>query len=97
MAYLPEVIHNEIEQDFQQIDEMAVESGSKAMLDEANWHGENLAEKFAELNSFHERAFWTFLSRPDYWSGASAFNHANNIPLSYWRRRKNIPSIDQLS
>jgi hypothetical protein len=33
----------EMEQDFQDIDELATEGGSKAILDEARWHGEDLA------------------------------------------------------
>lgn len=98
---LPEDTRNNIEQDFQEIDEMATESGSKAILDEANWHNENLAEQFAKLNGFHEHAFWTFLERPQYWQVAIAFNHADSIPTSYWRKRKNLPikttSFDSLS
>jgi RecB family exonuclease len=35
----------EMEQDFQDIDELATEGGSKAILDEARWHGEDLAER----------------------------------------------------
>jgi hypothetical protein len=30
--------HKEMEQDFQDIDELATEGGSKAILDEARWH-----------------------------------------------------------
>jgi hypothetical protein len=36
----------EMEQDFQDIDELATEGGSKAILDEARWHGEDLAHGF---------------------------------------------------
>jgi hypothetical protein len=39
----------EMEQDLQEIDELATEGGSKAILDEARWHGEDLAEQFASL------------------------------------------------
>src|SRR3979411_189235 len=69
----------EMEQDFQDIDELATEGGSKAILDEARWHGEDLAERFAWLTGFHEHAFWTNLERPKYWLGALA-----------WRKRKNV-------
>ena len=81
----------EMEQDFQDIDELAAEGGSKAILDEARWHGEDLAEQFASLTGFHEHAFWTFLERPKYWQGALAFHHADTVPFSYWRKRKNVP------
>jgi hypothetical protein len=59
------------------------EGGSKAILDEARWHGEDLAEQFASLTGFHEHAFWTFLERPRYWQGALAFHHADTVPFSY--------------
>lgn len=26
-----------------------------------------------------------------YWAGALAFHHADMVPASYWRRRKNVP------
>jgi hypothetical protein len=91
----------EMEQDFQDIDDLATEGGSKAIMDEARWHGEDLAEQFASLTGFHEHAFWTILERPKYWLGALAFHHADTVPLSYWRKRKNVPrkpaSVDAIS
>lgn len=88
---LPEEVRNEMEQDFQDIDELATEGGSKAILDEARWHGEDLAGQFASLKGFHEHSFWTILERPKYWLGALAFHHADMVPFSYWRKRKNLP------
>ena len=91
----------EMEQDFQDIDELATEGGSSAILDEARWHGEDLADQFATLTGFHEHAFSTILERPKYWLGALAFHHADAVPFSYWRKRKNVPrkpaSVDALS
>ncbi|MBY0545022.1 MAG: hypothetical protein K2Q14_05680 [Gammaproteobacteria bacterium] len=86
---LPENIRNPMEQDFYAIHNMATEAGSKAIIDEATWHGENLALQFSMFKGFYEHAFWTFLERPEYWDGASAFNHADT--LTYWRKRKNMP------
>jgi len=88
---LPEEARNEMEQDFQEIDELATEGVSKAILDEARWHGEDLAGQFAALNGFHEHAFWTFLERAKYWPGAVALHRADMVPASYWRKRKNLP------
>ena len=98
---LPEDARNVIEQDFQDIDELATEAGSKAILDEARWHGEDLAQQFASLAGFHEHAFWVNLERPKYLPGALAFHHADAVPASYWRKRKNLPrrpaSVDPVS
>ncbi len=88
---LSDNIRKVMEQDFQDIDELATEGGSKAILDEARWHCEDLAQQFASLTGFVEHAFWTFLERPKYWQGALAFHHADMVPYSYWRKRKNVP------
>jgi len=88
---LPEDTRNAMEQDFQEIDELACEGGSKAILDEARFHGEDLAEQFAGLDGFHGHAFWTFLECPKCWRGAVALHHADTVPASYWRKRKNLP------
>ncbi len=88
---LPEKENRDIEKDFREIDSMATEGGTKAIIDEAGSHGEELGPVLSELDSFHDRAFWTFLNRPDYWKGAVQFHYADNIPSSHWRKRKNIP------
>lgn len=98
---LPEDARNAMEQDFQEIDELACEGGSKAILDEARFHGEDLAETFAGLDGFHEHAFWAFLEHPKCWRGAVALHHADTVPASYWRKRKNLPrkpaAVDEAS
>ena len=74
---------------------------AQAVGREARWPGEDLAEQFASLTGFHEHAFWTFVERPKYWQGALAFHHVDTVPVSYWRKRKNVPrkpaSVDALS
>jgi len=98
---LAEEVCKPMEQDFQDIDELATEGGSKAIRDEADFHGESLAEQFSKLGSFHEHAFWTLLERPKYWPGALAFHHADAVSPRYWRKRKNLPrqtaSVDDAS
>jgi len=88
---LSEKERTDMEKDFREIDLMATEGATKAIIDEANWHGEDLAPILSQLKSHHERAFWTFLNRPAFWKGAQQFYYADNIPASYWRKRKNIP------
>jgi hypothetical protein len=88
---LPEKERSDMEKDFREIDFMATEGGTKAIIDEAGWHGEELGPVLSELKSHHDRAFWTFLNRPAFWKGAFHFHYADNIPASYWRKRKNIP------
>lgn len=44
----------------------------------------------ASKKNHYEKAFSTFLDHPTFWKGAALFFHADS--LSYWRKRKNIPS-----
>lgn len=87
----PDDKSEKIESDFREIDALATEGGTRAILDEARYHEEDLTEKFSKLKDFHERSFWTFLNRKKYWLGAFRFYHADNIAQSYWRKRKNLP------
>lgn len=80
---LPDTQRGEMERDFKEIDALA-EGGLKAIIDEAEFHGENLAELLSEHEGFHEKAFWVFLERPKYWPAARAFCHADSISSSQW-------------
>ncbi|MBF0422165.1 MAG: hypothetical protein HQL73_04155 [Magnetococcales bacterium] len=88
---LDQETRDRLERSFREIDGLADEVGVKAILDEADWHGEDLAETFANMKGHHERAFWTFLKRDQFWPGAVLFSHVDGISPSYWRRRKNLP------
>jgi len=70
---------------------LATEGGTKAIIDETDWHKDELGPTLSELKSFYDRAFWTFLNHPAYWKGALQFCYADSLSLSYWRKRKNIP------
>ena len=87
---LPDAQRGERERDFKEINALACEGGVKAILDEAEWHGENLAELLGEKEGFHEKAFGVFLERPQYWLGASAFCHADSISSPQWNECRTI-------
>ena len=80
----------EMERDFKEIDALACESGVKAIMDEAEWHSENLADVLGEHDGFHDKAFWIFLERPKYWPAASAFCRADAISSSQWNECRTI-------
>lgn len=87
---LPDAQRGEMERDFKEIDALACEGGVKAILDEAEWHGENLAEILSEHDGFHEKAFWVFLERPRYWPAARDFCRADSIGSSRWNECRTI-------
>lgn len=90
---LPEDVRNEIEQDFSEIDSLACEGGIQAILDDAEWWGEEslLLGGMEARKSFHEKAFWIFLEHHKYWHVANAFFHADSIKPRFWRKRINLP------
>lgn len=87
---LPDSQRGEMERDFREIDTLACEGGIKAIIDEAEWHGENVAETLSEQGDFHQKAFWVFLERPQYWPAASAFCRADSINSSQWNECRTI-------
>jgi hypothetical protein len=87
---LPDSQRGDMERDFRDIDALACEGGVKAVLDEAEWHSENLAEILGAHEGFHEKAFWVFLERPKYWPAASAFCRADSISHSQWNECRTI-------
>ena len=87
---LPDAKRGEMERDFREIDALACEGGVKAIMDEAEWRKENLAGTLAKKESFHEKSFWIFLERPQYWPAVSAFCHADAISSSQWNDCRTI-------
>ncbi|MEW5864181.1 MAG: hypothetical protein AB1773_11425 [Pseudomonadota bacterium] len=94
---LPDAQRNEMDAEFREIFELSCEKGFRAILDEAQWHLRDPAErtafveKLAGLSNHFERAMVTFLDHNRYWKGASLFYHADSLP--HWRKRKNLPRV----
>lgn len=87
---LPDAQRGDMERDFREIDALASEGGVKAIMDEAEWHNEDLADTLGELEDLHEKAFWVFLERPKYWPAASAFCRADAISSSQWNECRTV-------
>ena len=91
---LPDEYKKNIDADFQEIFALSCEKGIKDIIDEARHHIPDNLNEFtgwlASKKNHYEKAFSTFLDHPTFWKGAALFFHADS--LSYWRKRKNIPS-----
>lgn len=87
---LPDNQRGEMERDFKEIDQLACEGGIRAILDEAEWRNEYIAEHLEKHNGFHEKAFWLFLERNQYWSAVTSFCRADRISFSQWNECKTI-------
>ncbi|MBK7461456.1 MAG: hypothetical protein IPJ50_01090 [Betaproteobacteria bacterium] len=86
---LPDTQRGEMERDFND-SRRSYEGGVKAIIDEAEWHDENLADILSEHGDFQTKAFWVFLERPKYWPAASAFCRADAISSSQWNECRTI-------
>jgi hypothetical protein len=91
---LPKEERDQIELDFQAIDDMACAEGVIAILEEGQFHGEDLAAELAAREGFHHKAFWTFLERSRIFEVASLLDHVDNLNRRYWLRRKDMPKKD---
>lgn len=90
---LPDEVRSTVEQDFSEIDALACEGGIQAVLDDAEWYGEQetMLAGLSAHKSFHDKVCWVFLEHRKYWHVANAFFHADSIHTRYWRKRINLP------
>jgi hypothetical protein len=100
---LPAEKRNRMDAQFQEIFAMSCEAGTKAIIDEARYwtvtvNGgpiEPFIDWISGLKNHYDRAFQTFLKYPNYWIGATRFHYADT--LSWWRKRKGLPSVSAQS
>lgn len=91
---LSEAQKAEVEADFQGINALACEGGITALVDEADFHGDDaFIEAIAAIEGFHAKALWAFLNKRSYWQGAARFLHADNVSASYWKKRNDLPHV----
>ena len=84
----------ECEAEFQDVHALACEGGVAALVDEADFHGdESFVHDLAAIDGFHAKVMWAFLEKPAYWRGANMFLHADNVSASYWKKRNDLPKL----
>jgi hypothetical protein len=91
---LPAEQQAEIEAEFQDVHALASEGGVAALVDEADFHGDDtFVNDLAAIEGFHAKALWAFLDKLAYWRGATMFLHADNVSPSYWKKRNDLPKL----
>ena len=86
-------IHGKVENDFRDIHALSCEGGVKVIIEESQFHGDDLGPVFAEMAGFYDKAFWTFLERKPIFDIALQFFDADNLPSRYWQKRKDLPRV----
>lgn len=82
-----------IEREFAEIQALANEGGIKTILNEANFHGEALAEELAKHEDFFEKVFWVYFNRYQYWEAVCRFFYVDSIALSRWEEYRTIAPV----
>lgn len=95
---LPEHQRHAMDAELREVFSLSCEKGWCAIRDEASFHLKESPEQFTEfveklsaLDGHYERAMVAFLDHSKLWQGATLFYHADS--LSYWRKRKGLPSL----
>ena len=84
-------VRNDMDIDFKSIHSLASIAGVRALVERAVFE-EDLIDTFqqAGIEGEHDRAFWTFMNRQQYWKAAQVFNYADNVPASYYVKRQDV-------
>ncbi len=88
---LPEDDRIAFERCFEDTDELANEQGIKALIEEGQFHGLDLAPVLEGIDGNHNKVMWVALHHPRVFEVAGVINRAHTLPQRYWRRRGGMP------
>ena len=77
----------EVEQDFQDIYDLADDEGQRVIYQEAKARGRNLTDVLTALESSYDAALWLLLEWPELFADLVRFRAADTLNSRYWRRR----------
>jgi len=89
---LPDDVRSKVDADFGEIEALATDAGIRALLEEARSWDDDLDPVFQQMEGSHDKAFWTFLERPDYIPVALQFVGLDGYKATSWTKRKDVPS-----
>jgi len=90
---LPDAQRKAVEIAFHDVHEMADEDGTRVIIEEGQYHGEDLAPLLEPMESRYDKALWTFMNRPAVWDAAVRFAKADSLSGGRsWSKRGNVPA-----
>lgn len=90
---LPDAQRKAVEIAFHDVHEMADEDGTRVIIEEGQYHGEDLAPLLEPMESRYDKALWTFMNRPAVWDAAVRFAKADSLSGGRsWIKRGNMPA-----
>ncbi|MSO37800.1 MAG: hypothetical protein EXQ69_06050 [Acidimicrobiia bacterium] len=88
---LPDAQRLEIERGFEEAEALANEEGLKALIEEGQFHGLDLAAELEPFSNFRDKALHVWLTHPRVFEVAGTINHAHSLPMRYWKHRGGMP------
>lgn len=92
---LPDLQRKDVEVVLQDVHEMANEDGTRIIIEEALYRGENLVPLLEPMESRYDKAIWTAMHHPSIWEAARRFTLAESFFHGRsWEKRNNMPSTE---
>lgn len=91
LQQLPPAQRTDVDQDLQDVYELADDEGTRLLYEEARFRGEDLTEVLTELDGAYDVATWALLHREELFADVLRFRGADTLNARYWRRRRGIP------
>ena len=93
---LPDAQRKAVEIVFHDVHEMANDdNGTRVIIEEGQYHGEDLSPLLEPMESRYDKAIWTFMNRPVVWDAAVRFAKADTLwGGRSWVKRGNMPAAE---
>ena len=92
---LPDGDRKAVEIVFHDVHEMANENSTRVIIEEGQYHGEDLTPQLELMESRYDKAIWTFMNRPAVWDAAVRFAKADTVwGGRSWVKRGSMPSAE---
>jgi hypothetical protein len=88
---LPDEERIAFERCFEDAEALANEQGIKAIIEEGQFHGLDLAPALEVIEGNRNKVMWVALHHPRVFEVASIINGAHTLPQRHWRRRGGLP------
>ena len=91
---LPSAQQTDLDQDLQDVYELADVEGMRLLYEEARFQGEDLTRVLTDLDGAYDVAIWALVNREDLFADILRFRGADTLNARYWRRRRGIPEAE---
>jgi hypothetical protein len=91
---LTAALRTDVEQDLQDVYQLADEEGQRMIYEEARSRGEDLTAVLTELDSTYDSAMWTLLNREALFNELIRFRSADSLSRRSWHSRRGIGTVD---